>query len=330
MRHFVLYLGLALLLASPAQAETFKEFIAGLKIELTEKGLDATILDRAVTSTPTLDTSVTKKLKKQPESTFTFEQYRNRLVSKRRVLDGTQKIQEYKDLITSISSSYEIPYGVIAALWGVETSYGKLPGKFNIINSLATLAYKSHRRDFFRKELVNAVRIVHEGHISLDDLTGSWAGAMGQCQFMPSSFFSFAADGNNDGRKDIWQTEADVFASAANYLKKSGWRVGANWGQRVVLGEILPKIKISERGLTEPKPVSEWQDMGVFASQGGFDEPNNLNRTARLFMPDGPSGKVYMVYENFDVIMKWNRSSYFAFAVLTLADKLSMNTESRS
>lgn len=308
----------SLLITNTASAETYAEFLDGLRAELTEKKIPVSLLDEALGENPTVDESVIKKLKKQPESTYTFDQYFDRLVSKLRVKNGKAKFDAHQADLQAKEDEYGVPKEIMLALWGVETAYGKLPGNYGIVPSLATLAYKSHRKEFFRKELVESLRIVQQGHIPLSDLKGSWAGAMGQCQFMPSSFFRFAADGNGDGRKDIWQTEVDVFASTGNYISKSGW-VNKNWGDRVTLTKFLPKMKISERGLSEIMTVGEFSKMGVQLKKS---RKQDMSRKARLFMPDGPSGNSYMVYENFDVIMKWNRSSYFAFAVLSLGDKI--------
>lgn len=320
---FTFFSTVALVCASNTYAaEDYTSFLKAARAEALRKGISQEILDKVLPSTLTLDEKVLSKLVKQPESTFTFKNYHDRLVSKIRIKNGRSKIANHKSDINSASEKYNIPTGVIAALWGIETAYGKSTGNYSIVGSLATLAYDSHRKEFFRKEMFHALDILQQGHISPDDMTGSWAGAMGQCQFMPSSFMTFATDGDGDGRKDIWQTEADVFASTANYLKRSGWDSGAKWGERIILSKILPKMKLSGRGLSDPKPVLHWKKLGVKAAYGGFNGINNSAK-ARLFMPDGPSGKSYIVYNNFDVILKWNRSSYFAFSVLDLADKLS-------
>lgn len=308
-----------MLLGKSAMADDYATFLDGLRVELEQKNIPTHFLDDALGENPQVDAGVIKRLKKQPESTYTFADYFNRLVSKTRVKNGHNNFEKHEQTLAKMEETYGVPKEIMLALWGVETAYGKLPGNFNIINSLATLAYKSHRKEFFRKELISAIRILQEGHIAPADLKGSWAGAMGQCQFMPSSFFRFAADGDGDGKKDIWQTKADVFASTGNYISKSGWKKNANWMDKVTLTQFLPKLKISERGLSEPMKMSEWKKIGVELKR---TRKINPNRKARLFIPEGPSQRAYLVYENFDVILKWNRSSYFAFAVLSLADKI--------
>jgi membrane-bound lytic murein transglycosylase B len=164
------------------------------------------------------------------------------------------------------------------------------------------------------------MRILKEGHIEPEELKGSWAGAMGQCQFMPTSFIAYAADGDGDGKKDIWTNEADVFASAASYLKKHGWKRDQAWGQRVVLSKILPAFKISERGLSGRKTVAEWKKLGIIAKKGGLKVADT--EKARLYIPNGPSKEAWLVYNNFDTVLDWNRSSFFAFSANALADAI--------
>lgn len=324
MKKFIILSVAALLSfsANTAKAETFDEFLTGVRAELTQKNISVDIFNEAMAGVTAPDKTVYKKLKKQPESTFTFEGYLSRLASPTRIKNGLSKQAKYQDDLNRIEAKYKLPQEVVLALWGVESAYGKLAGKHKIIPSLASLAYESHRRKFFRGELIKAVKIVDEGHINLNDMEGSWAGAMGQCQFMPSSFYNYGADGNNDGRIDIWKTEADVFASASNYITKSGWQFNKPWGEAITLSKILPKLKISSRGLSDKKTLAEWYKLGIKHKNSKTKKQLKNSDKAYLFMPDGPSGRSYLVYNNFDVIMKWNRSSYFAFSVLTLADKI--------
>ena len=323
MNKYILSLSVFCMASVSVSAETYDQFLAGVRTELGQKNMDISIFDAAMDGHKSPNEKVFKKLKKQPESTFTFMGYYNRLVSSVRVATGKNKLEKHSVELKEISAQYNFPVETMLALWGIESAYGKLQGDFKIIPSLADLAYKSHRKDFFRSELIKAVGIVQDGHIDLANLKGSWAGAMGQCQFMPSSFYRFAADGNGDGRKDIWNTEADVFASTANYLTKSGWVYNKNWGEAVTLTKILPKIKLSENGLSEKKTMAEWYAMGVAHKDVRLQKRYASDeRIARLFIPQGPSKRAYLVYENFDVIMKWNRSSYFAFSVLSLADRI--------
>ncbi len=307
-------------LALPVHA-SFEDFVGELKAEASKKGMDPAIIDQAFNGDIKPINKAVSKSKKQPEFSFTFNRYLTGMLSKSRIEGGRERILKYTDEMAVMEKKYGIPRGVLTALWGVESHYGIHMGKFPVIPSLATLAYKSHRKEFFKKEFFNALKIVNEGHIPLNDFKGSWAGAMGQCQFMPSSFLSYAVDGNGDGKKDIWQTAPDVLASSANYLKKNGWKAGQRWGQRVVLTKYLPAgLKLNKHKLSQYKTMKEWKKLGI-SNITGEKLPKSTSK-ARLFLPQGPSKKAYLVYDNFDVIMRWNHSSAFAFSVLSLADIL--------
>lgn len=185
-----------------------------------------------------------------------------------------------------------------------------------MVDALSTLAYDGRRSKYFRTELMNALKILNEGHITPEDMKGSWAGAMGQSQFMPSSFLNFAEDFDGDGHKDIWGTQADVFASAANYLARSGWDDSMTWGREVSIPKGLDTKSLAT--LKVRKPLSAWQSLGVRQLDGSNLPGRDLS--ASLVMPDGKTGRAYLVYKNFRTIMKWNRSTYFALAVGRLAD----------
>ena len=301
--------------------KAFQGFLATLQTEMRTQGIDPKHFQDAIGQNFSIDEKAIERLHKQPEFTMTFAKYTKALVSSSRVKEGRLRFKKHHTKLQEISQKYGIPAEVIVSLWGVETFYGKWAGRHNIAQSLATLAFDSHRKSFFKKELFAAMRIVQEGHIGPQELRGSWAGALGQCQFMPTSFLAYSADGDGDGKKNIWHNEADVFASAANYLRKHGWQTDQRWGQRVVLSKILPALKLSERGLSGHKTVGAWAKLGVKAASsrlGLLDEAVK----ARLYIPEGPSGPAYLVYPNFDTVLDWNRSSFFAYSVLTLADKI--------
>ena len=168
--------------------------------------------------------------KSQPEFKLTLDQYLKRVVTPTRIKKANQKYNENKKLLTQISKHYGVQPRFIVALWGIETDFGRLTGGFSVISALTTLVYDGRRYDYFKKELINALKIVNGGHITINKMTGSWAGAMGQCQFMPSSFINYATDWDKDGSKNIWTSKPDVFASAANYLKRVGWSNQNNMG----------------------------------------------------------------------------------------------------
>ena len=203
----------------------------------------------------------------------------------------------------------------VVALWGIETSYGERTGGFPVLAAVATLAYDGRRSRYFRREFLNALKIIDDGHISAENMNGSWAGAMGQVQFMPSSFQSYAVDYDGDGRIDIWNNVGDALASAANYLARSGWKEGQGWGQEIQLPEGFNKKLISSR---IRKSLSEWQRIGILAKEF----PQNSNLQASIVQPDGEGGRAFLAYPNYRVILKWNRSNFFAVAVGTLAGRI--------
>ena len=229
-----------------------------------------------------------------------------------------KKIVEHADILDEVSKTYGVQKRYIVALWGIETNFGSHTGGFEVISALATLAYDGRRSAYFRKELLSALQILNEGHISVENMKGSWAGAMGQSQFMPSSFISYAEDYNKDGRRDIWTTREDVFASIANYLSSVGWRDDITWGREVIVpasvdGAALSKAKTQ-------KSMAQWKALGL-TSLGGEPLPER-NLSSRLVVPADGGGRAFLAYSNYDNILKWNRSNYFAIAVGTLSDAL--------
>ena len=246
---------------------------------------------------------------------MSFLQYHKRIVSPLRIQQGRQMMAQHRRLLEEVGQKYGVQPRFIVALWGIETSYGRNTGNFNIIEALATLAYDGRRRHYFRRELLAALHILQEGHISPDKMTGSWAGAMGQSQFMPSSFLNLAVDYNGDGRKDIWTTPADVFASAANYLSQSGWRPGQIWGRPVQLPK---RFNTRHANLNIRKSLHRWQKIGVRSSSG--QHLPRVSMRGSIILPNDSLYPAFMVYHNFRVLMKWNRSTYFATSVGLLAD----------
>ena len=235
---------------------------------------------------------------------------------------GKSKLKKHEELLRKISSKYGVQSRYIVALWGIETDFGRITGGFPVISSLATLAYDGRRSKFFRKELLLALKIVDGGHILAKDMMGSWAGAMGQNQFMPSSFLNFAVDYNGDGKKDIWNTLPDVFASSANYLNLSGWDRELTWGREVIVTREINEelISRSARKIDISKSLQEWSELGVLKAD--MNSLPNRDLQAYLIYPDGDDGRKYLVYENFKVIMRWNRSLFFGISVGTLADMI--------
>ena len=307
--------------------ENFQKFLLELQAEMQGEGIDPAHFIQAVGEDFSIDEKAIERMHNQPEFKMTFAKYTGSMLSDGRIKKGREMLALHAEDLQRVSGAYGIPPEVLVSLWGIESFYGKWAGRHKIARSLATLAFDSHRKDFFKRELFAAMKILQEGHVAPQDLQGSWAGAMGQCQFMPTSFMAYAADGDADGKKDIWNNESDIFASSANYLKRHDWQTGERWGQRVVLSKVLPPLKLSERGLSSRKPVSEWQKMGVIASSEKTPLPADSSKFARLYIPNGPSEKAFLVYQNFDTILDWNRSSFFAYSVLALADEIAKGRE---
>lgn len=312
------------LISAPASAadKPFPVWLKALKAEARQKGISDKTIQQALPDTLKPIERIIELDRKQPESTTTFDDYLARIVDRNRVEKGVTRILTYPTLLNRVSAAYGVEREVIVALWGVETNYGDYTGGFDIVNALATLAYDGRRSDYFRGELLSALKILDEGHITQERMKGSWAGAMGQVQFMPSSFFKFAEDFNKDGRRDIWGTQADVFASAANYLAKSGWKKGRPWGRRVVLPDNIDRNLL---GVNNTYSLKFWQDKGVRLPDGD-SVPFEGEYQASVVQPSGPGTSAYIVYENYQVILKWNRSSYFATSVGLLADRLREGT----
>ncbi|WP_169545523.1 lytic murein transglycosylase [Sneathiella aquimaris] len=299
-----------------AAKKEFGLWLEELKAEAHANGISKPILDTAFRNVKFKEKIITLD-RKQPEVTQTFQQYMAKRLPKSLVDMGKARLRKHKAVLDEVSRIYGVQPRFIVALWGVETRFGKYTGGFNVVEALTTLAYDDRRADYFRKELMIALRILEDRHIKPGDMKGSWAGAMGQAQFMPSSFVNFAVDHDKDGRRDIWTTKPDVFASAANYLSKSGWRGDQTWGREVKLPADFDKNLIS---LKIQKPMQEWQNLGV-RKVNGTDLPTR-QLVGSLVQPKGGNGQTFLVYNNYRTILKWNYSTYFAMSVGQLADKL--------
>ncbi len=304
--------------SAPAK-DTEKDFavwLENLRVEARSAGVSRETLEEALADIEGTLPRVIDLDRKQPEFTQSLEGYVAARVSEKRIANGRRMMSRYPTWLGRVERKYGVQRRFIVALWGIETNYGKHTGSFPVIQSLVTLAYDGRRSSYFRKELLDALHVLDAGHIRLKRIKGSWAGAMGQCQFMPSSFRRFAADADNDGRIDIWNSVPDVLASAANYLKQVGWQDDQTWGRPVTLPE---KFDFSLIGLKTRLPLSRWQSLGVRRSNGRALPQRDLD--ASLIMPDGPSGTAYLVYDNFRALLAWNKSYAFAVAVGTLSDR---------
>lgn len=305
------------LLSAPLQASPdFARYVEGLKLEAMTAGIPAATVQAAFADVRLIEAAI-RHDKNQPEFKLTLDTYIPRAVPEWKVKQANALYRQHLPLLTKIGREYGVQPRFIVALWGIETNFGKLTGNFPLISSLATLAWDGRREAFFKDQLLDALRILEQGHVSPAAFQGSWAGAMGQVQFMPSSFLAYAVDQDGDGRKDLWGNLADVFGSAANYLHRNGWREDETWGRRVrVPGDLDPALL----GLETRKPLSAWQALGVRRLDGSPLPKADMQ--ASLIRPDDIHGRSYLAYDNYRVLRHWNRSPYFVVAVGTLADRI--------
>ena len=296
--------------------EDFQNWLQGLRDEARAAGISDTTLDSALSDIK-LATRVIERDRIQIEFTRTFLTYLGKCVTDDRIERGRKLLAEHRILLDKIYAQYHVPPRYIVALWGVETNFGDNMGSFFVIEALVNLAYDQRRSSFFRSQLIDALEIIDNGHISHDTMQGSWAGAMGQMQFMPSTFVKYAIDFTGDGRKDIWHSLPDAFGSAANYLSNIGWRTGQLWGREVLLPDdfdlMLATISIR-------KTVASWSALGVRRANGSALP--RVNMEGSIVLPQGHKGPAFLVYDNFRIILEWNRSINYAFCVGYLADRL--------
>jgi membrane-bound lytic murein transglycosylase B len=303
---------------SPTLAQKQKNFdawLADLRTEALAKGISQATLDSALSRLQPLP-RVIELERSQPEFKLTVQEYLDRVVTDSRVEKGREALEENHTLLTKVYDRYGVQPSILVALWGIETDFGRSVGGYPVIDAVATLAYEGRRTAFFRQELLHALRIVDQGHISPDKMMGSWAGAMGQLQFMPSSFQAFAVDYDGNGRVDLWNSLPDVFASAANYLSKAGWVKDEIWGWEVS----LPKgFDASSAGPDVRKSLADWKALGVQDSKKNGSDASLLWSVVE---PEGKKGPAYLTNNNYRALLKWNRSHHFAVAAGTLSDRI--------
>ncbi len=301
-----------LTIAAPAQS--WNQWLYELKLDAADQGIQPAFFDRMFQGIRP-NSRVTHFSNTQPERRLTFLEYRTSRASKYRIQIGKQRFKKHRAILEKIGQEYGVTPCYIAAIWGMETSYGNFMGSFPVIRSLATLAYNSKRKPYFRSELLHALRILQDGHVDIKNFKGEWAGASGHPQFMPSSWVKYAQDYNGDGRKDIWKTLPDVFASIANYLKQKGWQAGEPIRMQVV---VPYQVDRSLMGLKEKMTMREWSQKGVRDENGGRLPQNGLD--ASLIEPYG--GPYFLAFNNFKVIMRYNNSIYYAATIAYMADEI--------
>ncbi|PLY00363.1 MAG: lytic murein transglycosylase [Desulfuromonas sp.] len=294
----------------------FSSWLELLRKDALNAGVSTKTLNTALATLEAPEPKVIESYHKQPERKATLQDYVRNRVTPLRLDEGRVMMRRYATVLERIEKQYRVQKRFLVALWGIESSYGRAAGQRPVIQSLATLAYKKRRTHYFRKELIEALKILDAGHVTLDELKGSWAGAMGPFQFMPTSYTHYAVDGDGDGRIDIWSSVPDALASAANYLKMARWKYDQTWGRPVQLPDHFDK---SLSGLKKRRPLSRWQELGVRRSNGAALPQRNLQ--SALIIPDGPAGPAYLVYANFKALRRWNKSNSFAVTVGTLADR---------
>jgi membrane-bound lytic murein transglycosylase B len=303
--------------STSAATGDFRTWLQGLRAEAASKGISRPVLDDALLGLQPIP-RVIELDRRQPESVQTLAQYLASRLTQTKIENGRRRLADNAALLARVEQRFKVQARYIVALWGMESDYGRFMGDFPIVGSLATLAHDGRRSAFFREELLNALRILERKRMRSSDLRGSWAGAMGQCQFMPSNYLAYAIDLEGDGKADIWGDVADVFASMGNFLGKLGWRGDEHWGYEV---ELPPGF---DRGLVDPdnarRPIAEWQALGVRRLGGG--QLVGQDPSAGLSQPDGAGTRAFLTTTNFRVLRRWNTPQRFRIAVGLLADRI--------
>jgi membrane-bound lytic murein transglycosylase B len=302
--------------AAPAAAQSgsFAAFVAGVRRDAQRAGISPATFDRAFANVH-VNQRVIDLDHHQPEFTLTWEQYRSRIVSDARVARGRALYARNRALLDRVTDRYGVPGGIIMGIWGLESDYGVATGGFNVIEALATLSWEGRRAAFFRSELMDALRILQSGDITADRMTGSYAGAMGQTQFMPDSFLKYAVDFSGTGRRDIWNDLGCVFASTANYLAREGWQASLPWGE---IARLPPGFDASLAGRENRRPLGEWTRLGV-TRLGGAPVP--AGTATALILPGGAGGEAFLAYHpNFLAIRRYNPSDFYCISVGLIGD----------
>ena len=301
--------------AAPVSDAQFRSFVSQLWPDARKAGVSRATFDAALGNL-TPDPSVIKITGKQSEFVKPIWHYINGALSKQRLERGAARATEFDKTLARIEAKYGVDRYVVLAVWGMETNYGGFSGKLNVVRSLATLAAANYRGTFFRDELIIALQILQQGHIEPENMLGSWAGAMGQTQFMPSSFMKYAVDWDGDGHKNIWTSAPDALASTAYYLAEHGWIRDWTWGYEVTLPQGFSLLKYEPN---VERPFSEWARAGVKIADGSASPKTG---DAMLLLPAGKNGPAFLVTKNFQAIKAYNTSTAYALGVALLSDRL--------
>lgn len=308
----------------PALRPSFDQWLAEFRAEAEARGLPPALLDRALTGIQPIE-QILERDRTQAEFTLDLEQYLKRRLTRDTVRMAKRMHAKHRAVLRDVEKEYGVPSNVLVAVWGLESDFGRFPGVRPTIPTLATLAYDNRRGDMFRAELLSALEIVNRGDIELENLKGSWAGALGQPQFMPSSYLKFAKDHDGDGRKDIWKSHADVFASVAHFLQQHGWKKGERWGREVRIPAAVADDVIAiplrdtgcraRRAMTDPRPLSEWRKLGLRTTSGGSLPASDI--PASLVMAGKRS---FLLYDNYDAFLGYNCAHSYTLSVGLLSD----------
>ena len=298
-------------------AETFSQWKSSFSQIARKKGVSDSFLKRIMPKIKLLPT-VLDSDKKQSEFLLSFWDYTDRTLTEKRIQDGIKMSKKYKTLSKRTSEKYGVPSEFLLAFWGLETNYGTYKGEIDTLNALATLAYDKRRRTFFTNELITLLKLIEKGESTR--FKGSWAGAFGNFQFMPTTYAAYAVDADSDGRRDVINSLHDAFASAGNYLSKMGWNNQYGWGYEVKLTQSLDWKSIPENN---KMTISEWEKRGVLPACENKTTQNEQNLMAKLVLPSGIDGPAFLTYSNYDLIMRWNNSTLYALTVGALSDRIS-------
>lgn len=317
MVRYLLFLILLLSLPLQVKAENFEDWKKTFVKQATEEGIDADFMQKILPQIQLLP-SVVQSDRKQPEFHATFWDYMDKRITENKIIQGKKQYEKYKPILHKAAQKYGIPPHYILAFWGLETNFGTYMGNVDTLSALATLVYDKRRRTFFTKQLITFIKIMQKNQ--LDNVKGSWAGAFGHFQFMPTTFAAYAVDGDNDGRIDLVHSVPDAVESAAHYLSTIGWKNTQRWGREI---KIPSDVNWSQIYLETPISLKQWADLGVVPADGSKWDSNSMDMMGELIMPMGIHGPTFLVYPNFRVMMKWNKSILYALSVGLLADRIS-------
>lgn len=311
--------------AGPARADDpdFNDWLKGFRAEAAAAGVRSDVIDQAFEGV-LMNQRVFELNDNQPEFARNVWDYIDGAVSAARVTEGRTRVAENAALLDRVEAEFGVDKEIIGAIWGLESSYGKIMGDYDVFSALATLGWKGRRTGYGREQLIGALKILQNGYATREQLRGSWAGAMGQTQFIPTTYLRFAVDHGGDGNRNIWTDLDDVFASTANYLAASKYHHGARWGVEVTLPE---GFDYALADVTVRKAIIEWAGVGIIGRRVALGQDIDPNTRARVFLPAGAKGPAFLVFENFEAILKYNQSTSYALAVSLLSDQIAGRDE---